>query len=117
MVTELVLRIGRPSENGVRMFRCVIARRPRTLLTAALLASAAALAAGQTGPTSAQPAVLAVPDGFSVSVFASGLTGARLMVVSPEGILVVARRAEVVALPDAHGDGQVEPTVLLAGLS
>jgi glucose/arabinose dehydrogenase len=35
------------------------------------------------------------------------------MAVSPEGILVVAQRANVVALPDANGDGQAEPKVLL----
>lgn len=61
----------------------------------------------------AAPATLRVPDGFTVSVFASGLTGARLMAVSPDGILVVARRAEVVALPDENQDGAAEPRVLL----
>lgn len=59
------------------------------------------------------PAALRVPAGFTTSVFASGLTGARLMAVSPEGILVVARRAEVVALPDTNHDGVAEPRVLL----
>jgi glucose/arabinose dehydrogenase/quercetin dioxygenase-like cupin family protein len=65
----------------------------------------------------AVPATLTVPDGFGVSVFASGLTGARLMAVSPEGILVVARRAEVVALPDSDGDGVAEPRVLFANMT
>src|SRR5262249_9416615 len=62
------------------------------------------------------PATLAVPPGFTASVFASGLTGARLMAVSPEGILLVARRPrnEVVALPD-H-DGQAQPRVILSNL-
>ena len=64
----------------------------------------------------AVPATLAVPPRFAVSVFASGLTGARLMAVSPEGILVVARRPrnEVVALPD-HG-GTAQPRVILSNL-
>ena len=57
------------------------------------------------------------PTGFGVSVFASGLTGARLMAVSPEGTLVVARRAEVVALPDADGDGVAEPRVLFSNMT
>ncbi len=76
----------------------------------------------QSPATSAQPAappapaVLTVPVGFAVSVFASGLPGARLMTVSPEGVVVVARRTEVVALPDANGDGTAEPTVLVDGL-
>ncbi len=64
-----------------------------------------------------QPAALTVPAGFTVSVYASGLPGARLMTLSPEGVVIVARRAEVVALPDANGDGVAEPRVLLAGLN
>src|SRR3954451_17998680 len=64
----------------------------------------------------AVPATLAVPPGFTVSVFASGLTGARLMAVSPEGILLVARRPrnEVVALP--NHDGTAQPRVILSNL-
>ena len=65
----------------------------------------------------ARPATLTVPKGFSVSVFASGLQGGRLMAVSPEGILVLAKRAEVVALPDANHDGVAEPHVLLSGMT
>src|SRR3954451_6188235 len=65
----------------------------------------------------AVPATLTVPPGFTVSVFASGLTGARLMAVSPEGILVVARRPrnEVVGLPDQ--DGAAQPRVILSNLT
>jgi len=91
----------------------------RSLVIAALVL-AAAMPAGAQSPPAADPvvpAVLRVPEGFGVSVFASGLTGARLMAVSPEGILVVARRAEVVALPDANGDGVAEPRVLFSNLT
>ena len=77
-----------------------------------------AAAAAQTAPAvPAVPATLTVPDGFGVSVFASGLAGVRLMAVSPEGTLVVARRAEVVALPDADGDGVAEPRVLFSNMT
>jgi glucose/arabinose dehydrogenase len=50
-------------------------------------------------------------------VFASGLTGARLMTVSPDGVLLVARRPrhEVVALPDRNG--RAEPQVILSNLT
>jgi len=60
---------------------------------------------------------LALPPGFSISVFASGLPGARLMTVSPEGVLLLARRRthEVVALPDKNKDGVAEPEVILTG--
>ncbi|HVG84912.1 MAG TPA: PQQ-dependent sugar dehydrogenase [Vicinamibacterales bacterium] len=61
------------------------------------------------------PATLTVPEGFTVSVFAAGLTGGRLMAVSPEGTIVLARRAEVVALSDVDKDGRAEPSVLLTG--
>lgn len=83
-------------------------------------ASAPATApASQPTPPAAvpRPAALTVPAGFSVSVFASGLPGARLMAVSPEGVVVVAKRADVVALPDADRDGRAEPRVLLTGLT
>lgn len=63
------------------------------------------------------PATLKVPAGFTVSVFASGLPGARMMAVSPEGVVVLAKRADVVALPDANGDGVAEPRVLLTNLT
>jgi glucose/arabinose dehydrogenase len=62
---------------------------------------------------------LKVPAGFRVSVFAADLPGARMMTVSPEGVLLVARRRanEVVALPDRNGDGRAEPQVLLSDLT
>ena len=79
---------------------------------------------GQTAATPQTPAVapigdLKVPPGFTISVFASDLAGARLMVVSPEGVLLVARRRtnEVVALPDRNKDGRAEPEVILTGLT
>jgi glucose/arabinose dehydrogenase len=64
----------------------------------------------------AVPATLAVPPGFTASVFASGLPGVRLMAVSPEGVLLVARRPrnEVVALPNR--DGTAQPRVILSNL-
>ena len=93
---------------------------------AALIAVALALSgAGADGraQTPAPPVPLAVaplgdiqlPPGFRISTFASGLPGARFMAVSPEGLLLVARRRthEVVALPDANHDGVAEPAVVL----
>jgi len=70
-------------------------------------------------PSPAVPAEITVPPGFKATVFASDLQGARLMAVSPEGVLLVARRPrhEVVALPDENRDGIAEPEVLLTGLT
>src|SRR5262245_9231043 len=80
--------------------------------------------AREQGPAPAAPAVaplgdLKLPGGFRISVFASDLQGARLMTVSPEGVLLVARRRtnEVVALPDRDHDGVAEPSVVLSGLT
>src|SRR5688572_18404609 len=77
---------------------------------------------GQT-PVAAPPvapiADLNVPPGFQISAFASGLIGARYMAVSPEGVLLVARRRthEVAALPDKDKDGRAEPETILTGLT
>src|SRR6266511_4522445 len=70
-------------------------------------------------PPPPQPAELTVPAGFKATVFASDLQGARMMAVSPEGVLLVARRprSEVYALPDADGDGKAEPQVILSNLT
>src|SRR5262245_2501686 len=67
--------------------------------------------------TPAVPAELTVPAGFKASVFASDLQGARLMTVSPEGVLLVARRprGEVVALPEQGG--RAKPEVILGNLT
>jgi glucose/arabinose dehydrogenase len=66
--------------------------------------------------TPAVPAELTVPAGFTVSVFASGVTGGRLMAVSPDGVLVVARQSpgDVVALPDRNQDGKADSVEVMA---
>ena len=83
-------------------------------------------AAWQTAPPPAQPAAPAVPAqltapaGFTVSVFASDVTNGRLMAVSPDGILFVARQSkgDVVALPDRNKDGKADSVdVVLANLT
>jgi glucose/arabinose dehydrogenase len=62
---------------------------------------------------------LKVPPGFRVSVFASDLAGARMMTMTPEGVLLVARwrTNEVVTLPDKDRDGRAEPQVILSDLT
>ncbi len=96
-------------------------RHRRLALAAVLASSVAAVIHGQVPapPPVAPLSDLVVPPGFSISVFASGLPGARLMTVSPEGVLLVARRRthEVVALRDKNKDGHAEPEVILSGLT
>src|SRR5687768_11699085 len=90
--------------------------RRRLALAAILVSSVAVVIQGQApAPAVAPLSDLVVPPGFSISVFASGLPGARLMTVSPDGVLLLARRRthEVVALPDSNKDGVAEPHVIL----
>ena len=90
----------------------------RLAVAAFLLCGVAAVIHGQApAPAVAPLPDLVVPPGFSISVFASGLPGARLMTLSPEGVLILARRRthEIVALPDKNTDGVAEPEVILTG--
>lgn len=97
----------------VRSFGCVV------VVLAAMLSMPHRRVAAQpdAAPAIAPLADLKVPDGFTISVFASGLPGARFMAVSPEGTLLVARRTDVIALPDTNRDGQAEPQMLVSGLT
>ena len=91
-------------------------RRPLPLAAILALGLMSMVTQGQTPAAPvALLADLVVPAGFKISVFASGLVGARLMTVSPEGVLLVARRRthEVVALPDKNKDGVAEPEVII----
>jgi glucose/arabinose dehydrogenase len=95
------------------------------MMAIAIIVAAFPAVAGQapaTAPLSVQSPPLAdlrVPPGFRISVFATDLQGARLMAVSPEGVLHVARRRthEVVALPDRDRDGVAESSVILSGMT
>lgn len=62
------------------------------------------------------PVELTLPAGFQSSVFASGVAGARLMTVAPDGTIYVAkqRAGEVVALPDKNKDGKADETIVVA---
>src|SRR5262245_53542983 len=92
----------------------------KSLAVVAVLGVAAAAQAPATPQAPPSPADLIVPAGFKASVFASDLQGARLMTVSPEGTLLVARRprSEVVALREAgNKDGRATPEVILRNLT
>jgi glucose/arabinose dehydrogenase len=53
---------------------------------------------------------IALPPGFSISIFAQGLDDPRMMAIGPEGQLYVAERGagRVLRLPDADGDGELD---------
>jgi glucose/arabinose dehydrogenase len=77
--------------------------------------------------TPAAPAALApasfplkLPLGFSISIFANQVPGARVLAQDPEGTLLVSltRAGRVVALPDKNRDGQADQVVtVLHGLN
>jgi glucose/arabinose dehydrogenase len=69
---------------------------------------------GGAQPAAVPPRGLAVPPGFTISVFASGLRAPRHLAQGPDGAIYVAERGadRVSRLPDANADGtadQVEP--------
>ena len=105
-------------------------RLPAALLTAALLVAACTLRIGSRTLTGDAPAPttlplqvtaapasqpnpappenpIALPPGFSISVYAHGLEDPRMMAIGPDGQLYVAERgaSRVVRLPDRDGDG------------
>jgi glucose/arabinose dehydrogenase len=63
---------------------------------------------------------LKAPDGFHISVFADEIDGARMMIFTPGGVLLVSESGEgkVVALPDPQKTGKATQTVtVLKGLN
>lgn len=82
--------------------------------TAKTPAPAAPTVPGRAQQVAAPPRGLAVPPGFTISVFATGLQAPRHMGQGPDGAIYVAERGadRVSRLPDANADGtadQVEP--------
>lgn len=57
-----------------------------------------------------------LPEGFEISVFASGIENARSMAVSPAGTVFIGNRGEdkVYALQDTDGDGKADKTHVIA---
>ncbi len=95
-------------------------KKTRTSVCLLMLVCISALAQNQSTPQGPQapptPVELKVPAGFTASVFASDVTGARLMAVSPDGVLYVARQSkgDVVALPDRDKDGKADKMEIVA---
>jgi glucose/arabinose dehydrogenase len=81
--------------------------------------ASASVQRNQPGQAEGGEAVLArlhVPEGFTVSVFASGLEAPRMMAVAMDGTVYVTSReaGTVTALRDADGNGVAEETTLFA---
>ncbi len=54
-----------------------------------------------------------IPSGFSMSIFAEGATGARVIAFGPKGVMLVSapKEGKVVALPDDDYDGRADRIV------
>lgn len=65
---------------------------------------------------SGERADVTAPPGFSVNVFAAGLSDPRLIAFGPEGALYVAERGagRIVVLSDTDGDGRADETRVFA---
>lgn len=59
---------------------------------------------------------LTLPDGFSISIFAENIPGARAILFDPSSRMIVSqtKQGKVVALPDENVDGQADSIITLA---
>lgn len=95
-------------------------RRIWFVLLLSLLALLAHTGSARAEKTRFDLARLKTPPGFRISVFAEDIDGARMMVFSPGGVLLVSESGEgkVVALPDPKRSGKAARTVtVLDGLN
>jgi glucose/arabinose dehydrogenase len=112
------LRVPSPPESATRPgLPNEVATHPRAAEVVHLelddLPEPFASSSARRGPTVIAPpddAVLGVPEGFRVQVFASDIADARWLALAPDGrVLVAASRSErIVWLRDADGDGVAE---------
>ncbi|HEX7125104.1 MAG TPA: sorbosone dehydrogenase family protein, partial [Thermodesulfobacteriota bacterium] len=89
------------------------------LLTLGISAAAIAGVAVATPRLTALPppaiAGVRLPPGFSITVYADRLDGARQMTMSPSGTLYVgSREGRVYAVPDRDGDGRGDEVLVVA---
>jgi glucose/arabinose dehydrogenase len=95
-------------------------RRPLFALFPILLAFLASNDLAHAEKTRFDLAQLKAPAGFHISVFAEEIDGARMMVITPGGVLLVSESGEgrVVALPDPNHTGKAQRTAtVLSGLN
>lgn len=65
-------------------------------------------------------APLTVPDEFTITIFARGVDGARVMIRDPKGAMLVSQTSKglVSVLPDLNSDGQADQVIeVLSGLT
>ncbi len=82
----------------------------------ALTLALAMLVCGTQSGAETLPHPISLPKGFTISVYASGLPGVRMMALSPQGDLTVtqSRAGRVLLLPDRNRDGKPDKMVIVA---
>lgn len=67
-------------------------------------------------PVQNEEARLTLPEGFRIGIYASSLSGPRMMALSPDGRLFVTEMdgGEVTILPDENGDGRADRHITYA---
>ena len=102
--------------------------RPTHALAAAVLVATLSACDAETAPGQQQPPAtgyvqqqlaghtVTLPKGFTVSVYADGLTDVRLMTLGPEGDVyaTLTGGGRVVRLKDTNGDGVVDSVITVA---
>ena len=87
------------------MHRPFLLRRSRKRIWIAVAMLILAACSSEETSSNVEVGALQLPPGFSISVFAPDVPGARSLAWSPEGVLFVGTRDDVVyAIPDRDGD-------------
>lgn len=116
MVAAVLIRVGNFSWHNLRGAGPAMLGPPQDI------AKAPKAAPGAGAPPLVEPASsdLNLPKGFTISVFAAHVPGARVLALDPEGTLLVSltHSGTVVALPDKNADGVADDVVtVLQGLN
>lgn len=93
-----------------------MARKMGWIGSAAAAVAVAAGGAAAAAPSDEQLAQIRMPEGFSISVYADGVSNARAMSLSPGGVLYVGSRSDgnVYAVVDADKDHKADKVHLIA---
>ena len=91
-------------------------RSPRSAVAAAAIVGCLQVASPAAAAPELQLEKLRLPPGYSIDIYANGVTGARSIALSPEGILFVGtqRAGKVYAVVDGDGDFRAEQVYILA---
>ncbi len=109
--------VSQPSGNSGARYACGVVAEPMSEGSVQEASAQGNLTVPAAEPfTEALLEQLQAPEGFEISVYASGLSGPRMLAISPDGVLYVSETAAntVRALSDTDGDGVMDAAVPVA---